>query len=245
MPLTRSQLERLGERLRSSDGPPTSDDLERLDEFERSYDGARLAATVRLQELGLTPTARLKTVHSIVGKLRREKTALPRMQDIAGCRIVVTDVAAQDEAVKAILGAPWESFKMIDRRLTPSHGYRAVHVIAYVGGLAVEIQVRSRLQDLWAQLSEKLADRFGIEVKYGGGPDEVRDLLISISETIAVAEALRPRIAQLKMRSQSADVILPGETTTLSAQVTEIEAQMDEADQQLEDQIQRVISILS
>src|SRR6266704_1936073 len=68
-----------------------------------------------------------------------EKTIrLTQIQDIAGCRIVTPDI--------------------IDRRDTPSHGYRAVHVIVRHSGKLVEIQVRTALQHLWAELSEKLAD---------------------------------------------------------------------------------------
>jgi ppGpp synthetase/RelA/SpoT-type nucleotidyltranferase len=38
-----------------------------------------------------------------------------------------------------------------DRREKPSHGYRAVHVIPRVDAHSIEIQVRTPLQDIWAQ----------------------------------------------------------------------------------------------
>jgi ppGpp synthetase/RelA/SpoT-type nucleotidyltranferase len=34
---------------------------------------------------------------------------------------------------------------VIDRRINPSHGYRAVHIIAKVSGMPIEIQVRTSL----------------------------------------------------------------------------------------------------
>ena len=37
---------------------------------------------------------------------------------------------------------------------------------------------------MWAELSEKLADRFGFELKYGGGPEAMRRILIELSDSI-------------------------------------------------------------
>jgi hypothetical protein len=39
-----------------------------------------------------------------------------------------------------------------------------------VDGFIVEIQVRTTLQDLWAQAVERLADEVGREIRYGGVP---------------------------------------------------------------------------
>jgi ppGpp synthetase/RelA/SpoT-type nucleotidyltranferase len=82
------------------------------------------------------------------------------MQNIAGCRLVVRDVGDQDRMVNKLVAALPES-TVIDRRQRPTHGYRAVHVIATLHGKSIEIQIRTRLQDLWAQLSEKMADEVG------------------------------------------------------------------------------------
>ncbi len=49
----------------------------------------------------------------------------------------------------------------------------AVHVVVREVGLPVEVQVRTDLQHVWAELSEKLADAFGSQLKYGGGPKEM------------------------------------------------------------------------
>ncbi len=55
----------------------------------------------------------------------------------------------------------------------------------------MEIQLRTELQDLWAQCSELLADLHGIEVKYGGGPPEISALLTRLSEFVAEIERLQ------------------------------------------------------
>ena len=46
------------------------------------------------------------------------------------------------------------------------------------------------LEHEWAQLSERLADRYGFELKYGGGPEAVQCALAEYSETIALAGRL-------------------------------------------------------
>ncbi len=82
---------------------------------------------------------------------------------------------------------------IIDRREQPSHGYRAGHVIARPNVLPIEIQVRTRLQHLWAEISEKLADRLGIDVKYGGGPDIARQSLEYMRDIVKRFEMLEAR----------------------------------------------------
>jgi putative GTP pyrophosphokinase len=77
---------------------------------------------------------------------------------------------------------------IIDRRATPSCGYRAIHVVAKVGGLPVEVQIRTELQHAWAEVSEKLADIYGIALKHGGGPIVIRSILDAYSSLIAVFE---------------------------------------------------------
>jgi len=107
------------------------------------------------------------------------------MQDIAGCRVVVPDITGQS----SLVGRLEEMFDvtLVDRRSKPSHGYRAVHVIVR-SELPVEIQVRTELQHVWAELSEKLADTYGIGLKYGGGPSDIRRVLDEWSVLIAEFE---------------------------------------------------------
>jgi ppGpp synthetase/RelA/SpoT-type nucleotidyltranferase len=68
-----------------------------------------------------------------------------------------------------------------------------VHVIAVVDGYRIEIQIRTHLQDRWAQSMEKLADVvLGRQIKYGGipfGGEIGRKLVeVSISEANDIAE---------------------------------------------------------
>ena len=61
----------------------------------------------------------------------------------------------------------------------------------------IEIQVRTVLQQLWAEFSEKAADAFGLEVKYGGGHEAIRITLDQASGLVAQFERLEPRRDEL------------------------------------------------
>jgi ppGpp synthetase/RelA/SpoT-type nucleotidyltranferase len=205
VPLSKSQINKLGEQLRSElDLDAVL--LTQLQEFRSTFDAPMLKAQAAIQEaLGIEATARLKTVNTIVEKLRRERTRLAEMQDIAGLRIVQeASITQQDDLVSAV-GALFPSARVQDRRSTPSYGYRAVHLIGMADEHRIEIQVRTVLQDGWAQAFEKLADIVGREIRYGGNParggDEARSLvrvLQSLSRAIAECESMDPQNRRMR-----------------------------------------------
>ncbi len=96
---------------------------------------------------------------------------------------------------------------MVDRKKNPSYGYRAVHVIARFSGKLIEIQVRSLLQHIWAELSEKHADVINPDIKYGGGPEPVQKSLAAISTTIAQHEDLEYTLQQVEAQVGAQDII--------------------------------------
>jgi hypothetical protein len=186
--LSKTQIDRLGERLKG--GSHTESDLRLLDDYRRSFGEAYEAVVQTIRQRGELPTGRLaKSTLSIVEKLRRESIRLSQMQDIAGCRVVVADVV-QQELFVASLRTIFPGASVIDRRDKPSYGYRAVHIIAEIFGKPVEIQVRTAVQHLWAELSEKSSDVIDPTIKYGGGTAEWRDFLTSSSEAVASYEKL-------------------------------------------------------
>jgi hypothetical protein len=99
---------------------------------------------------------------------------LKSIQDLAGMRIVQSfDRRGQDALVQRLVDLFCEdprAPKVVDRRVDPVQGYRAVHVVVFPQGIPVEIQVRTRWQHEWADLFEKLADRVGREIRYGEPP---------------------------------------------------------------------------
>ncbi len=83
--------------------------------------------------------------------------------------------------------------RVVDRRERPSHGYRAIHIVVLVRERAVEIQLRTALQHLWAELCEKLADTFGADIKYGGGSEKIRRLLSTSSQRVSEIERIEEK----------------------------------------------------
>jgi len=220
--LTISQLNRIGERLRKN--LATEDDLRSLDEFRLSFQHAYDEVFAELSQMGLNPGGRpQKTTLSIIAKLNRERTRLSRMQDIAGCRVVVDSMIDQDRVVDD-LKARWQDALVRDRRIKPSHGYRAVHVIVTIREHPVEIQVRTSLQHSWASATEKLSDVVDPDVKYGGGPEPLQKTLATISEQCAKLEKAELINAQLLRKVED----LPVEEAEFDEKFTKLVEQDDD-----------------
>jgi putative GTP pyrophosphokinase len=194
MALSQTRIDRLGVKLRSGD--PTEGDLRLLAAHRESFYTAYaqvveiIRGVLRLEVTGRPG----KTTGSITAKLRRQSLRLSQMQDIAGCRIVVEDLTAQDDALRQ-LAEIFHAAQVDDRRQKPSFGYRAVHLIVKIEGKPVEIQVRTQLQHLWAEVSEALADRYTTELKYGGEVEDrpgLRAELLELGDKIAEYETLPP-----------------------------------------------------
>ena len=203
MAVSKTQIDRLGDRLKV--GSHTESDLRLLDDYRRSFGEAYELVVRTIRQRGEFPTGRLaKSTVSIVEKLRREKIRLSQMQDIAGCRVVVMNVLERDQFVST-LKADFPEANVIDRRDNPSHGYRAVHIIAEVSGKPIEIQVRSSLQHLWAELSEKSSDVLDPTIKYGGGTDEWRNHLTGLSVLVANHDEIEKRYSKAVATKEAAD----------------------------------------
>jgi ppGpp synthetase/RelA/SpoT-type nucleotidyltranferase len=69
--------------------------------------------------------------------------------------------------------------------------------------------VRTSLQHLWAELSEKISDVVDPSIKYGGGDERIRNLLAETSDLIAQLESaeeqLEEQLANLQANSPPQD----------------------------------------
>jgi putative GTP pyrophosphokinase len=213
---TKTQIDRLGDRLRK--GNIAEADLRLLDRYRRSFAGAYEAVIRRIrQRLELEPTGRpAKSTTSISEKLRRESIRLTQMQDIAGCRLIVSDITHQERVVEA-LSHLFDDVTMVDRRGRPSYGYRAVHLIVTSYGKVIEIQVRTSLQHLWAELSEKFSDVVDPAIKYGGGEERIRELLARTSTLIASVELSEKQLTDILANSPPQDQLSEGLRQKLAA----------------------------
>ena len=201
-PLSGNQLDKLGKRL-AQPGPISDGDYVLLGQVAQAYQAMTDRVQERLRNLGFEPTTRgFKSTGTLVDKLRRTNLPLKDIQDLAGARIVVDgDRLDQDRVVERIVQAFQDHSKpprVIDRRVQPSFGYRACHVIVYEDSIPMEIQVRTKLQDTWAQMSEKLGDVWGRGLRYGQGPDmpDAPVALGSFSTRREVVESLQ-QLAEL------------------------------------------------
>ncbi len=219
MAMSKTQADRLGARLK--DDRATQEDLRLLDEYRRSFSPAYESVIATLSgELGMQPTCRpAKSTTSITEKLKRESIRLTQIQDIAGCRVTVGTTPEQEQAI-ADLARVFPTATVVDRRTSPSHGYRAVHVIVEVQGRPIEVQLRTSLQHLWAELSEKCSDVFDPAIKYGSGNEKLLAALASASRSIAQLEEDEMALEMFEARTSRVEATLDANSLPEEAAAT-------------------------
>ena len=144
--------------------------------------------------------ARLKRRQSLRAKLKRLVSInLSQVADIIGFRVICESVADSRAVVTTIdsLGLPTKT-----RCHDPApSGYRATHLEIQVdhelasgrpSKFAIEVQVRTYYQHLWAMRSEA----FGEQVKMGSGSAQQRDYLHRLSTVIGTWEEENPDTTQ-------------------------------------------------
>lgn len=153
---------------------------------------------------------RVKTLASLTRKATRHNWApdhaLWFCRDLIGCRVIcnnVEDAYRFAELLKESLPIFPRSIELQDQITTPnSAGYRALHLnfSLDVGRhpfsstlIPCEVQVRTRLQDAWAELSHD--DIY----KSDGLPDDLRDRLGDLAETLATADRIASAIRKKVM----------------------------------------------
>lgn len=148
---------------------------------------------------------RLKRFSSVMNKLVREPhMKLSQMQDLGGCRAILSNVAAVDRLYGLYRG-PNNLFetegvmKCYDYIRTPkSDGYRGVHVVGRYSaqiqknepwnGHRIEIQLRSRLQHAFATTVETVTTFTRLPLKFGAGPEEWRRFFSLMGSALAARE---------------------------------------------------------
>jgi ppGpp synthetase/RelA/SpoT-type nucleotidyltranferase len=236
MPLRISgkQLNKLGERL-ASQGPISDEDYALFGQVAEDYQAVLDRVEEKLQGLGYQATTRVKTTGTLIDKLRRSPHLhLKTIHDVAGTRIVIDGGRLeQDQVAQQIIEAFADCPKApepIDRRANPSHGYRAYHVVVYEDGMPVEVQIRTKLQDAWAQITEKLGDAWGRGLRYGLGPDQPdspADPSVEGSVTRADLVQVLARLADAIDQLEDAQFQLDRARATLDGHKVETQALVD------------------
>lgn len=196
--LSKSEIDRLGKRLRAP-GDRSAEDASLYVSWSAGYTAALQEVQKEVEkraakiELAGTITSRIKQIDSTVAKLRRMKTRLSSLEDIAGCRIVVgtpLDIARIVEQCDSL-----DTTRVRDYCEDSNDGYRALHITVRASdGRLVEVQLRTDAQDRWAYLVERLCRRAGKDLKYGGGTPSMRTSL----DTLSALGAVEDKVLALK-----------------------------------------------
>lgn len=210
--MSKSAIDKLGKRLAKAD-VPAEEDVRLLFALQREYDEAlrtcvaalpEIIFAAKLEDHDIEVTQRTKTKETLLDKVRRG-SALSRIQDVAGARLVGPFLLPEQDRLARQLERQFPGARVEDRRMKTNHGYRAVHVVAAVDGFPVEIQVRTDWQHLWANATEFLADRWGRAIRYGGAPsgntpDDIAQNTLVFAEWMNLSAC----IADLEMVQQQA-----------------------------------------
>lgn len=147
---------------------------------------------------------RLKRLSSINAKLRRfGGMKLARMQDIGGCRAVLPSSADVRAVADQYATEPSQQAATVkdDYIAKPrSSGYRGVHLLslfrpegqgqAAYEGMRIEIQLRSRLQHIWATAVETVGTFSGEALKSSAGDERWLRLFALMGSEMAFTEEL-------------------------------------------------------
>lgn len=162
--------------------------LNAVGEYRRSFYTPMVKVNCGLRSfcktLGLeaTVTQRLKRQSTIIDKLLRlPGTDLSRLQDIAGCRVVLSSIDDVYSLRDHIINK-WDVIKE-DNYIKQKHasGYRSLHLVVKNSGKRVEIQIRTKIMHEWALLAEEFSDRDMKNYKQDGD-STVQDFLRVVSD---------------------------------------------------------------
>ena len=132
---------------------------------------------------------RLKRLPTIIGKLNRfEDMRLSSMQDIAGVRIIVSDMKQLSTIEKRILR--WRNLKRVKDYIgnPKASGYRGKHFIFEKNGMFIEIQLRTQFQHIWATSVETIDIFRGTTLKEKDDNSYWHDFFCQVSSIFAIAE---------------------------------------------------------
>jgi hypothetical protein len=201
-------INKIGKRLAA--GKASSEDIEILSDWRalHFYPLSAFQTVLRRQLAGAgcknpTVAQRLKRLPTIIDKVKRfPEMKLGRMQDIGGLRAIVSSVdevnrvAARSaqirhklKKVKNYLEAPKDS------------GYRGIHLVYEYeakrapdySGILIEIQLRTRLQHLWATAVETVDFFFQTSLKTSTEKNDWFDFFKLVSAVFACEEKQLPQ----------------------------------------------------
>ena len=150
---------------------------------------------------GALVVQRLKRLDTICGKLSRyPDMELYRMQDLGGCRVILPTVddvyRVKQRLEKSRIRHEPKKPKDYIQEPNPNTGYRGVHLIykyksdrnSDYNGLLIELQIRTKLQHLWATAVETVGVFTGNGLKFNQGSDRWLEFFKLVSAMFALEE---------------------------------------------------------
>lgn len=129
--------------VRSIEEVRLSDEVGHLLEDREAFVPAMEQTMAQLRQIGISGSkveGRVKTPFSLVNKLRRKY--MSALTDVAGTRIIVPDQRSLERA-QSVIERDFEILEKEDFYAKPLAGYRAIHYIVRVGGVPVELQLKT------------------------------------------------------------------------------------------------------
>lgn len=167
---------------------------------------------------GAVVVQRIKRLESIKGKLKRkEKMELYRMQDLGGCRVIVPTVSDVYTVVNDIRHSRIRHIELTPKDYiaipNPETGYRSYHMCyrykseknSKYDGLRIELQIRTKMQHLWATAVETVGLFTQNGLKFNQGDEDwllffkLVSALFSWEEQTAVVEGVPENRIELMM----------------------------------------------
>lgn len=202
---SKSQINKAGLTIANSDS--TKDEYDKAIEIMNNW---RAAHAYPLQNIysrlsdmfkDFIVVQRLKRQESIVGKIKRfPEMNLYRMQDLDGCRIIVDSLDQVYSTVDLIKKSfsDYEIRKETDYIQKPKKsGYRCYHMICkfnsedkpvYNKNMLIEIQVRTKMQHMWATAVEMMGLFTKSNLKSSQGDEDILRFFVVVSSIFAIYE---------------------------------------------------------
>ncbi|MBM7113350.1 RelA/SpoT domain-containing protein [Archangium primigenium] len=219
MHVSKSKLDRVGKAIAQD----TYRSAEEYVEFEGVFDDYRKAHLQPLSETTLELQGwmggfglpyyiaqRLKRKPQIIRKLKRLSVRLSQLQDIGGARIIVPKNADVDKVLRHIEEQVAKNGHFKIERKTDYRergrdktGYRSLHLVLSRADVALELQIRSRVQHYWAESIERTSVIYGYHLKEEEGDPQVLRYFRCLSDAFYELEAGREASTEQRIEIDS------------------------------------------
>lgn len=174
---------------------------------------ATLRTRLKTHRIQAIVAQRLKRMSTIIDKLNRfsKWLKLSKMQDIGGLRAIVNSIT-DVESLKALYLSDrnfcHQLVRTDDYITTPKlDGYRSYHLVykyknpkaPKYNGLFIELQIRTKLQHLWATAVETMGEYLNQKLKSGEGEKKWKDFFTLSSSAFSFIEKTAPVPSHEKM----------------------------------------------